>query len=80
MVTAVVNSMLSLKPLSESQHQKMLVGGQRAHMLVALVTAHTLAEFVFGQFVHQLGEHRSALIHNWFLPRKRGPEPIAVAV
>jgi len=49
-------------------------------MLVAGVTQNALVEFVFGQLVHQLGEHRSALIHNRFLPRKRGQEPCETAV
>lgn len=51
------------------------VGGQRAHMLVAAVAGNTLVEFVFGQLVHQLSEHRSAVIHNRFLPRQGGQKP-----
>lgn len=70
---------LAVGELGEGQHQEMLVAGQRAHMLVAGVTANTLVELVFGQFVHQLGKHRSALIHNRFLPRKCGQEPCETA-
>jgi len=71
---------LAVSQLGEGQHQEMLVAGQCAHMLVASVTANTFVEFVFGQFVYQLGEHGSALIHNRFLLRKRGPEPWAMTV
>lgn len=70
---------LAVGQLGESQDQEMFVAGQRAHMLVASVPTNTLVDFVLGQFVHQLGEHGSALIHNWFSPRIRGPEPCETA-
>lgn len=63
---------LPLSQLDEGQHEEMLVGGQCAHMFVARVAADTLVEGALGQLVHQLGEDGSALIHSWWLPRKRG--------
>ena len=70
---------LAVGQLGEGQHQKMFVGGQRARMFVARVTPDALVEGVFGQFVHQLGEDGSALIHNRFLPRQRGQESCETA-
>jgi hypothetical protein len=62
---------LAVGQLGESQDQEVLVRGQRTDPMVAPIAADTLVEFVLGQFVHQLGEHRSAFVHNRFFPRMR---------
>jgi hypothetical protein len=36
--------------------------------MIAAVTAYALVEFVFGQFVHQLGKHGSAFVNIGSIP------------
>src|SRR5215468_2420821 len=70
----------SVGQLSESQNQELLVSGQRANPMIASITTNTFVEFVFGEFVHELGEHGSAFVHNGFFPRLRAGKTCETAV
>jgi hypothetical protein len=71
---------LAVGQLREPHDQELLVGGERAHPMIAAVAANALVEFVLGQFVHQLGKHRSAFVHIGSVPPISGKTPWKEAV
>jgi len=71
---------LAVGQLREAHDPELLVGRERAYPIIAAVTADALVEFVLGQFVHQLGKHRSAFVQMGSLPPLGGQTPWKEAV
>ena len=51
------------RQLGESQHEEVLLSGEFADTMVAVITGDTLVELVFGEEVEELGEDGATFVH-----------------
>jgi hypothetical protein len=66
---------LAKSELREGHGEKLVPAGKTPDSVLAVVTRHTVPEFVSGNEIHQLREHRLARVHCAFLLVQKDGEP-----